>query len=254
MDTGLMKQAKIPVLSHLADIQGWGGDAINRYWGGSRPLSNMLAGGLSGAGLGYGLGWLGEKLLPEEYFEKGKLRRTLGLLGGALGGLPGAYHAYDALSQGRGLKGLIERWPQPAPDAQREAIDNLMQQTDFDSPAVQKSAEWSLAGLAGFEPTIAKDEFNRVVWSDTLTPRYVQSATSGLLEAASQSRGDMPFISPVDIARIGVGMGSGVASGLIVGKTLGALAGLRPEAQKSLQRVGAWAGILTSVVPMAFGR
>jgi hypothetical protein len=49
-------------------------------------------------------------------------------------------------------------------------------------------------------------------------------------------------------------MGSGYVSGLVVGKTLGALAGLKPEAQQSLQQAGTWAGLLTNVVPMAFGR
>jgi hypothetical protein len=42
------------------------------------------------------------------------------------------------------------------------------------------------------------------------------------------------------------------ARGLIVGKTLGALAGLRPEAQKKLQRMGIWSTMLGRVVPNAF--
>jgi len=47
-------------------------------------------------------------------------------------------------------------------------------------------------------------------------------------------------------------MGTGWLSGMLVGKTLGALAGLRPESQKTLQQTGVWAGVLTNVVPKLF--
>ena len=51
-----------------------------------------------------------------------------------------------------------------------------------------------------------------------------------------------------------MGMGSGYVSGMLVGKALGALAGLKPHAQKQLQQAGTWAGFLTNVVPLAFGQ
>jgi len=63
----------------------WGG----KLTGGPSPLSNALVGSLLTGGLGYGSGWLLEHLFPEKYVERGRLRRTLGLLGAAGGALPG---------------------------------------------------------------------------------------------------------------------------------------------------------------------
>ena len=58
--------------------------------GGPSPMSNALVSGLLGAGLGYGGGWLAEHLMPEEYVERGRLRKNLAMLGG-IGGA--AMHA-----------------------------------------------------------------------------------------------------------------------------------------------------------------
>jgi hypothetical protein len=49
-------------------------------------------------------------------------------------------------------------------------------------------------------------------------------------------------------------MGSGYMASKLVGATLGALAGLSPGAQQTLQQAGTWAGALKAVVPTAFGR
>jgi len=66
------------------------------------PLAATLTGGLVGAGLGYGAGWLGEKLLPSSW-RRGRLRRTLALIGGLTGSTPGAMWTLSALSRGRSL-------------------------------------------------------------------------------------------------------------------------------------------------------
>jgi hypothetical protein len=100
---------------------------------------------------------------------------------------------------------------------------------------------------------IPVDAFNRVIWQDPNTSLPLRAATTGLVEAASQSRGGIELISPYDIARVAVGMGSGLASGMLVGKALGALAGLTPGAQDTLKRTGMWAGALANLVPKAFG-
>ncbi len=55
------------------------------------PVAAMATTGLLGAGLGYGAGWLGEKLMPEKW-KKGRLRRTLALVGGLAGAVPGAMY------------------------------------------------------------------------------------------------------------------------------------------------------------------
>jgi hypothetical protein len=54
----------------------------------SGPMAGMLTSGLLGAGLGYGAGWLAERFMPEKW-KRGRLSRTLGILGGSLGAMPG---------------------------------------------------------------------------------------------------------------------------------------------------------------------
>ncbi len=53
--------------------------------GGPSPLSNMLVTGLLGSGLGYGAGWLAERLLPKEYVNRNRLSRAGAVLGGLAG-------------------------------------------------------------------------------------------------------------------------------------------------------------------------
>jgi hypothetical protein len=48
------------------------------------PLTAGLASGMLGAGLGYGTGWVAEKLLPD-HWKKKRLSRVMALLGGAAG-------------------------------------------------------------------------------------------------------------------------------------------------------------------------
>jgi hypothetical protein len=55
------------------------------------PIASMATTGLLGAGLGYGAGWLGEKLMPEKW-KRGRLRKTLAVIGGLAGAVPGAMY------------------------------------------------------------------------------------------------------------------------------------------------------------------
>jgi hypothetical protein len=101
-------------------------------------------------------------------------------------------------------------------------------------------------------PMIPADQFTQTVWRDGNTPVSIRAATTGLVDSASAIRGGSRLVTPGDIARIAIGAGAGYASGMLVGKTLGALAGLRPESQRQLQTMGTWAGILANVVPTVF--
>jgi hypothetical protein len=78
---------------------------------------------------------------------------------------------------------------------------------------------------------------------------HVRAATVGLVNTASMANGNSPFVSPWDIASV---TATGAARGLIVGKTLGAMAGLKTEGQQNLMRLGVWSGMLQAVVPNAF--
>lgn len=67
-----------------------------------KHLQGMLAGGVLGAGVGYGLGYLGEQLLPEDW-HKGRLRKTLGAAGAALGAAPGVARMGINVASGHGM-------------------------------------------------------------------------------------------------------------------------------------------------------
>jgi len=68
----------------------WGGALT----GGASPLSNAIVGSLLTGGAGYLGGTIMENLFPDDYVEKGRLRKTLGLTGLGLGALPGVWDAF----------------------------------------------------------------------------------------------------------------------------------------------------------------
>lgn len=234
-------------------------NALNKLWGGPNPLAATIGGGLLGAGLGYGGGWLAEQLLPDDKFEPGVLRRNTALAGGLLGAAPGVWSGFDQTF--RGQKPGWGAWLRPYPWNKEGAATRYTSiVTGLAEAAGELNELWKQgASEAGgdYAPMIPVDQFGQVIWNDLrtqggYTPPALAAATTGIIQAASLSQGGIGLVSPADIARIGIGMGSGYMSGLVVGKTLGALAGLRPEAQQQLQQAGVWAGILSNVVPMAF--
>lgn len=228
----LVKRAD-PVTSTIAGAMNLVPTPINETFGGPTPLAAILSGGALGAAAGYGTGWALEQLVGRRVLEKGKLRKMLALAGGGLGAAPGlwgwgvsAREQPDVSTMGA----LVSNWPY---------VDDAMRKG---------------SALVDASPSIPRNRFGQLVMADQDTPLPIRSAVTGLLAAASQVGGGSAWVSPSDVARVAVGMGSGYASGLIVGKTLGALAGLSADAQASLRRAGTWAGVLTAVVPMAFGR
>ncbi len=237
-------------LDLLGHASGYRPNFWTKALGGPNTLTASLGSGILGAGLGYGSGWLAEQFLPEDKFEKGKLRNTLGLLGGAAGVGPAIW---------AGQRGWFKPEPQDTPNTQelqklstlKEALDFIDDVYNYDTNPnlYEKQAYDEL----GFDPIIPVDDLNQKIWYDGQTPVNIRAAATGLIGGASTLRQQSPLVSPADIAQIAVGMGSGYISGLMVGKTLGALAGLRPEAQKSLQQAGVWAGLMKNIIPIAFG-
>jgi hypothetical protein len=282
----------------LAQAGGWKEGPVTKLMGGPSPLGAALASGLLGAGLGYGAGWLGEKVLPQEHFAPGALRRTGAVAGGLLGALPALWWgsiAHRKSPEGGGWKAWTKGWPFRPGDAAMSGDVGTGEwgsgtgewgsgTGEFGSGTGEVSLKTAVAAamalLPGNEapayftkvadfpdfgelttgldmvdqiPSIPTSDFNQTVWNDPNTPYGIRATTTGVVNAASMSRGGARMISPLDVARIGIGMGTGLASGLIVGKTLGALAGLRPESQRTLQQAGMWSGVLANVVPMIFG-
>lgn len=256
----LVKAGGAP-LKPLAELTNFLPNSANQFFGGPTPLAATLSGGLLGAGLGYAGGTVAEQFLPEKYFEKGRLRKVLALLGGLGGAVPGA--AWGAHSMGSnpdhpGLQAWTSGWPVRPKDlaaAEAEKAGSIREAWAAlrEAQGLEKAAFFGAAGGAG-AMQINTDAFNRVVWSDPNTPMDIRAATTGLMESASMLTGGADLVTPLDVGRIAAGMGSGWVSGMLVGKTLGALAGLRPESQEKLQQTGMWAGVLSNVIPMAFRR
>lgn len=241
----------------VAQLAQFASNPVNNLFGGPNPLAATIGGGLLGAGLGYGGGWLAEKLLPEEMFEPGVLRKNTALAGGLIGTMPGLWSGLD--KQFRGPTPGWQAWIKPYPWNKESRYTQIKESIDKALPSALDELWIKGASEAGgdYIPNIPVDQFGQVIWNDLrtqggYTSAPVAAATTGLVQAASLSQNGAAFVSPMDIARIGIGMGSGYVSGAFVGKTLGALAGLRPEAQQSLQQAGVWAGILNNVVPMLF--
>lgn len=219
------------VLSPVANTTGWQHNPVTNLMGGPNTLTAALGSGILGAGLGYGTGWVADKFLSTDPKRNGRLPKTLAVLGGAMGAAPALWAGYHGWFKDRGGDLAQMAYSKDNPFAKSSAFDSN-----------------------GFDPSIPVDQFNQVIWQDSSTPSKVRAATSGLIEGASSLRSNANYVSPADIARIATGMGSGYLSGLVVGKTLGALAGLSDSAQNKLQQAGVWAGLLTNVVPMAFGQ
>lgn len=238
------------------------------HFGGPTPLASMVAGGALAAGLGYGAGALAENVAPD-VFEKGKLRKRLAILGGALGAAPGAALGVigastwdNKLNPDRGSS----RWnalttpnvlygsPHTTPPIIKASQVLAELQPDISSE-MSKAADFfnNNQSIFGLEP-VPVDAFNRLVLNDPFTPSYLQAATMGVVGAANNMRGNTGFITPMDIARVGLGMGAGYVQATLGGKVLGALVGLTPQAQRTLQGAGVVAGAIKAVVPGFFGQ
>jgi hypothetical protein len=234
--------------------------APQKPFGGPNPLTAMLLTGAAGAGLGY----VGSKAMnaftPNKYIDDKKRARNWAMIGGMLGlGIPGYLYARPALQLDGwpgmlgepplGPEGVPERRGYPTPSRPSATPEPELAKLSQVDPILKKCAED--AG-ATFAPIVPVDAFNNVLINDQYLPPSLKAATMGLTTAAQLSRGGAAMISPADIGRVAISMGSGWLAGMLVGKTLGALAGVRPEVQQTLQRTGAMAGLIKSVVPLVF--
>lgn len=266
--------------------------AANKMLGGPSPLSASIVGGLVTGGLGYGAGYLMENLFPDRHLERGRLRKTLGLAGlgvGASYGLwKGTANARNAAAAGQplGAVGAMTTPDEQVPLKEvtaglRELAVSLAEiklRPEFYKAAYGGVAEMSAAQSGGMlTDTIPVDAFNRAVWNDVRkgvtaarnpfgtrdpfgtndqpmhTPPQLGAATTGLMSGISAMHGDAQMLSPYDLVRGMASAGVGLATANIAGRALGALAGLSPQAQETLQNTGAFAGMLSTIVPAIFG-
>lgn len=152
--------------------------------GGPNPLSSMIVSGLLGGGLGYGTGWLLERLFPERYVRRGRTPKTLAALG-ALGAAALPAWRASAAVRNEGPSGLIRRdapielpglpWSKSSADfsrfdAEAEELYELIGPLDekFATSAI-KWAQDVHGGRAGsfLVESVPVDAFNNTVWNDT---------------------------------------------------------------------------------------
>lgn len=198
-------------------------------------LSSMLVTGMLGGGLGYlggraiGAGIDGlARLGLSKGVDKGRIARVGRNVGIGVGMLPGLLTMYGNKKMGLPLL-----------------------RGDFFNHRIDKQSN---AGQV-----FNADEFRRLVYEDPfvsmrLNPREKAMAT-GLVVGAQHlpGRSPSPLVTPIDIARMAVGMGSGYLSGALVGRTLGHIMGLPQEAQDTIIRSGTFAGAVKSILPVIYG-
>jgi hypothetical protein len=189
------------------------------------PLASMVTLGLLGAGLGHVGGSALDRFTGENLDRKRKLRR----LGAAVGMIPGVMYAAANVAGGKPM---------------------------FSGRIMNLPHKYAYVKTAMVIPT---ERLQDMIWNDPYVanrlPLHMTAQTSALIEGASRTaNNELPVVTPGDVANMAVGLGSGYASGLVVGKTLGALFGVSDRSQEILRRSGAAAGLIRSVVPLVFGQ
>ena len=234
-----------PTLRELAENMNLvPGDFVGGIPNAPSPLTSMLVSGMAGGALGYGLGTLGEGVLPNSW-RRGRLRRTLALMGAGVGSTPGLMWGLVNKADGRDFNDP-DLLAGPSYDIHKTAGHDNIKQSFLDT------------GLSSAFRPIPVNEFNQIIWKDPrvsgpLSPPQ-QAAASGLVLGAANLPGkrDTRLVTPMDIGRMAAGMGSGYFSGMVVGKALGALMGMPESTQERLKNTGVWAGLVANLVPMAF--
>lgn len=228
------------VLVKAADLMAPVGDAwldVNEAVGGPSPLTTAILGGLLGGGVGLGTGTVLDALAPRSHFDKRRMKRSLGLAGAGLGAMPGL--ALGAMESGQDPKHPGQTFKESLGGGWTVPFRDLH----------EKQAAFGFA-----DPSIQVDDFNRAVWSDAGrgTPGPVAAAVTGITSGAGVLTRSQN-VSPFDVGMAAaIGGAKGASAGWLFGKTLGVLAGLRPESQQKLQDAGLWGGVLAAVTKKVF--
>jgi hypothetical protein len=234
---------------------------------GGRPVASTIATGLLGAGLGYGGGWLYEKMVPERFREKGKARRMGAMLGGLGGAAVGATPGFINWHDGREFNDPTLWSGQPedgwevdlASKKEVKAVDALLEKGAFQVHPTGISG--TMGGPSFTEmPLIRTDALGRVVYNSGIGPQLA-AQTMGAAYGANQmpdSRTRPGVVTPHQTGLFGLAMGAagggikGYATGYLVGKGLGVLTGMPAGTQNTIARTGAAAGVLNTLVPQLF--
>ena len=229
---------------------------------GGKPIAATIASGVLGAGLGYGAGWLGEKLIPEEYAQKGRLRKNLARMGGLAGTVIGATPGLINLHDGRSFNDDT-LWNKPL--AEKFEPDLLFKKaiayTINKQASYAKPDEDTLGGPSFHElPLIHLDSLGNVLWGTKHNPTTTAMTIGTVYGAAHMPdhRASPGIVTPHQTGLLGMAMGAaggglkGYIAGRAVGIGLGLLTGLPEKEQNRLGRTGAMLGVVNSLVPHLF--
>jgi len=244
------------------------GEALNFFpakdipWNRPSPLAAMLTSGLMGAGLGYGLGWAGEKVLPEHWQKPGRTRKSLALLGAMLGAAPGAAWGLTNAMTDRPLNSneLLKEDTKAPPSFGRVDLSMLREKSssDFVKKAFGLNDKRFGSGALSPEP-VNLNRLGQVLWDIGAGPQTAAATMSSVYAAQQLPGGVGPgYVTPHQTGLLGTMMGAagggikGYATGWGVGKGLGLLTGMPSSTQNSLKRTGAMLGVINSLVPRLF--
>lgn len=217
------------------------------------PLAGMLTSGLVGSGLGYGLGWLGEKMLPEKW-KKGRLKKTLAVLGGLVGGSPGL-----GLMTGNVMAGKPANWPgwQVDEDLEGDTRNRLL--LDYKGASDRFVKKAFMGTGASSIPPVNINKLGQIMWETGASPETAATTMSSAYAAQQLPGGIGPgYVTPHQTGVLGTMLGAaggglkGYAVGWGVGKALGVLTGMPTDTRKVLNRTGATIGIINSLMPRLF--
>lgn len=233
------------------DIPGFGG----------RPIAAAIASGLLGTGLGYGAGYVGEKLLPQwAQGEPGVLRRRLAAIGGLGGAAAGSVPGLVNWHQGRKFNDptLWQGFPE-------DGFESSFIGKRYKAAAAafaRKTASLGTFGVASTQqlPLINTDELGRVLWTSGASPQMA-AMTMGAVYGANQMPDPQSrpgVVTPHQMGLFGTALGAagggvqGYITGRAIGMGLGLLTGMPESTQQALGRAGAVAGILNTMMPKLF--
>lgn len=220
------------------------------------PLAAMLTTSLVGGGIGYGMGRLGEAVLPRKW-ERGKLRRTGAMLGAAAGALPAIPWMYGNVQSGHGI---TEPWPLDAkiPEVEKQGGLDRVVLGDAYCRAVDefvKSAEGYFGDYRAAERAGPADvnvnALGQTLW-ESGAPPSLTAATMGSMYAAAQfpdPEARPGWVTGGQLGQLALGAGKGYVEGVLVGKALSALTGMPTQ---GFGAGGAVLGIIGTVIPRLF--
>ena len=225
------------------------------------PLAAMLTTGLVGGGLGYGLGWAGEKILPDSWQKPGRTRKSLAILGAMMGAAPGAAWGLANSLTDRPFNSneLLKENTKALPRYGRVDLSMLREKasSDFVKKAFGQEQRFG-SGAFDVEP-VNINRLGQVLWDVGAGPQTAAATMASVYAAQKLPGGVGPgYVTPHQTGLLGTMMGAagggvkGYATGWGVGKGLGILTGMPQSTQNSLKRTGAMLGVINALVPRLF--